>query len=135
MRKPTAERQNKTGAYLGSVSSTMQQRIPHTWLSFSCLVRALLSLVSAAIAAQKCGQSSPLVSSGSKSINILIPMPYRSTFSGLDILGSGLGGVMNPAYFGYFTRYLGPANANGLCPAGVNINGQCWYDSIGNSKR
>uniref|UniRef100_A0A8R1XTV0 Uncharacterized protein n=1 Tax=Onchocerca volvulus TaxID=6282 RepID=A0A8R1XTV0_ONCVO len=74
---------------------------------------------------------SPSAVSPISSINILIPVPYDFTFPETD----SLGGFPDSAYFGYFTQYLGPASINGICPAGVNINGQCWYNSIGNTKR
>ncbi|VDM98479.1 unnamed protein product [Thelazia callipaeda] len=102
-----------------------------------------------AYASQKCCLAQSLRSSDERLINIVIPSPYHSTFGslgfgglgglgigGLDGLGlggltSGFGGLLGLGYFGYFTRYLGPANMTGSCPAGVNINGQCWFNSIG----
>uniref|UniRef100_A0A1I7VMX9 Secreted protein n=1 Tax=Loa loa TaxID=7209 RepID=A0A1I7VMX9_LOALO len=87
------------------------------------------------IIAQTCCPLSPAGLYGKRSINILIPIPYHFAFPQLSGLGGGSGRFLGPLYFGYFTRYLGPANANGICPIGVNISGQCWYDSIGNNKK
>ncbi|VDM08871.1 unnamed protein product [Wuchereria bancrofti] len=137
-------------------------------------IAIFLSTILIVITAQTCCPSSAGGLSNKRSINILIPIPYHSPFSGLSgsrgtldsfgggmgnlgfglgsglgsglgnfgggwgsglgNFGGGLGAFQNPFYFGYFTRYLGRANANGMCPAGVNVNGRCWYDSIGNNK-
>ncbi|VIO95584.1 Uncharacterized protein BM_BM719 [Brugia malayi] len=105
-------------------------------------IAIFLSTILIVITAQPCCPSPSGELSNKRSINILIPVPYQSPFVGLSggsggalgSLGGGLGTFQNPFYFGYFTRYLGRASANGMCPAGVNINGHCWYDSIGNKK-
>ncbi|KAL3997566.1 hypothetical protein ACH3XW_11430 [Acanthocheilonema viteae] len=112
-------------------------------------IAIFLSALLIVITTQTCCPPPSATSSDKRSINILIPVSYPSTISelgglrdrlgglggGLGGLEGGLNGLPSRTYFGYFTRYLGPANANGMCPAGVNINGQCWYNSIGNSKR
>ncbi|VDK42357.1 unnamed protein product [Gongylonema pulchrum] len=87
-------------------------------------------------------------------VNILMPIPVNASLLGLGTQGSlggllGLGGLNSLGglgnlgglglprfgYYGYFTRYLGPARINGSCPNGENINGQCWYNIIDEKKR